>query len=190
MRHKEFNSELFQEKYRIKSIRLPNWDYSSNGHYFITICTKNMVESLGEIKNGIMGLNELGCIAHRFWNDISNHFNNVRLGEFVIMPNHVHGVVRIQNNHLSVDTRHGAYLRLGKNNTFGPLNPNSLSSIINHYKGSVKRWCNQNRYSNFQWQSRYYDHIIRNEKSQYKIEQYICNNPQKWCRDRNNSKGL
>ena len=75
-------------------------------------------------------------------------------------------------------------------NIFGPLNPKSLSLIINQFKGSVKRWCNKNGYEYFQWQFRFHDHIIRNEKSLNKIRHYIHNNPMKWERDRNNPTGL
>ena len=188
----EFNPELFQEKYRIKSIRLPGWDYSADGYYFVTICVKNRECIFGDIKNGMMGLNELGCIAHRFFNDIPNHFNNVILDEFVIMPNHVHGIVAIQNKTESssiVETRDLASLP-NTNNQFGPLKKQSLQSIIHGFKSSVKRWANKNGCQYFQWQPRYHDHIIRNENTLNKICLYTHHNPQMWERDRNNPEGI
>ena len=91
------NKLLFNGKYRIKSTRLRFWDYSSDGFYFVTICTKDREYFFGEIKNGIMGLNEIGCMVTKFWREIPNHFDNVILNEFVVMPNHVHGILEINN---------------------------------------------------------------------------------------------
>ncbi len=89
-------SELkFKNKYRIPSNRLKNWDYSNNAAYFITICTQNREHYFGEIKNGEMHLNELGENAIRFWLDIPKHFPFIELGNFVVMPNHTHGILII-----------------------------------------------------------------------------------------------
>lgn len=98
----EFNSELFREKYRTKSLRLPNYDYSSNGYYFVTICTKNRENYFGEIKNGIMGLNEIGCITHEQWIKTGELRSNVHLDTFVVMPNHIHGIIVIDNVFMSI----------------------------------------------------------------------------------------
>ena len=80
---------------RRKPLRLPWYDYSSEGAYFVTICTKHREHYFGEIHNGIMGLNAIGLIAHQFWQDIPNHFEYAFLDEFVVMPNHVHGIIFI-----------------------------------------------------------------------------------------------
>ena len=89
-------SELkFKNKYRIPSNRLKNWDYGNNAAYFITICTQNREHYFGEIKNGEMQLNELGENATRFWLDIPKHFPFIELGNFVVMPNHTHGILII-----------------------------------------------------------------------------------------------
>lgn len=88
----------FNNKYRIESTRLKNWDYGNNGLYFITICTAHRNWWFGEIKNGVMRLSETGKIAHRFWNEIPDHFPIVELGEFIVMPNHIHGIVIIDKN--------------------------------------------------------------------------------------------
>jgi putative transposase len=89
-------SELkFKNKYRIPSNRLKNWDYSNNAAYFITICTQNREHYFGKIKNGEMHLNELGENATRFWLDIPKHFPFIELGNFVVMPNHTHGILII-----------------------------------------------------------------------------------------------
>ena len=86
---------LFRNKYRIESARLPNWDYSSAGFYFIIICTRNRIQYFGKIVDGKMVLSKTGVIADRFWREIPNHFTNVRLDEYVIMPNHIHGIIEI-----------------------------------------------------------------------------------------------
>lgn len=96
-------NEKYKNKYRIDSTRLKNWDYSWNGHYFITICTKDRQTFFGNIENGIMILNDIGKIAEKFWLEIPEHFDNVILDEFVIMPDHVHGILIIDNQ--SADTR-------------------------------------------------------------------------------------
>ena len=87
--------DKFQNKYRISSARLKNWDYGSNAIYFVTICTQNREHYFGEIADGQMNLSETGKIANRFWFEIPNHFPFVQLGEFVVMPNHVHGIIII-----------------------------------------------------------------------------------------------
>jgi putative transposase len=86
-------TDKFQGKYRITSARLQTWDYGANGAYFITICTKDRRHYFGAIKNGVMQLSKAGEIAHLMWHEILNHAKNIKLGEFVVMPNHVHGVL-------------------------------------------------------------------------------------------------
>jgi putative transposase len=179
---------LFKNKYRTGSIRLKDWDYSSDGWYFVTICTKGMQYRFGEIRNGVMGLNEIGCIVTQLWAEIPNHFTFVTLDEWIVMPNHVHGIIII--NHPSVETRHGASLHGRITNKFGPLHPKSLPCVVNHFKGAVKRWCNKNGYEHFQWQSLYFDRIIRDENGLGAIREYIYYNPYKWTLDRNNPESL
>jgi len=205
----------FKNKYRIKSTRLKEFDYSSDGVYFITICTKNREYYFGEIVADTMKYTKIGAMAKKYWQQIPRHFPSVRLDEFIVMPNHVHGIIMInknntvetrhgnknvnKNNNDWVETRHGASLRNGyyvnsrklhhgaslQGNKFGKLKNNSLQSIINHYKGSVTHWANMNNIQ-FVWQPRYYDHIIRNEYELNRIRQYIIENPFKWEIDRNN----
>ena len=84
--------DKFQGKYRIASARLQSWDYGANGAYFITICTKNRKYFFGEIENHQMILNDIGKLAEKYWIEIPAHFTFIELGEFVIMPNHTHGI--------------------------------------------------------------------------------------------------
>lgn len=96
-------SNKYQRKYRISSTRMQNWDYRWMGCYFITICTQNMEHYFGEIKNGKMQLSPMGAIAHVLWHEIRNHVENIDLGEFIVMPNHVHGILILNNPYIPDD---------------------------------------------------------------------------------------
>jgi putative transposase len=91
--------DKFQHKYRIPSARWQNWDYSSNAAYFITICTNNRECYFGNINNNKMILSRVGVLADVFWHEIKNHANHVELGAFVVMPNHIHGILVLNGNH-------------------------------------------------------------------------------------------
>lgn len=174
----------FKETFHIESARLDEWDYSNPWWYYVTINTKNHVSYFGQVENGKMIFNELGKIAKKCWDDIPIHFPNAELDDYVIMPNHLHGIIIIN----PVETRHGVSLQ--QTNTFSKPIKNSLSVIINQFKGSVKRWCNQNAIRDFQWQPRFYDRIIRNEKELYNIRKYIEQNPLKWELEKNNLENI
>ena len=85
--------EKFQNKYRIPSARLPSWDYGWNAAYYVTICTGRRVACFGKIENGQMALSVIGKMADQYWREIPNHFPFVILDAYVIMPNHVHGII-------------------------------------------------------------------------------------------------
>ncbi len=194
---------LYQDKYRIESTRLRNWNYASNGHYFITICTKNRKCFFGKILDNKMILSEIGKFAYKYWQEIPNHFPFAQLDKFVIMPNHVHGIILIKNddNHFHRDainrvsttktnviTQNKNYIPgisgihggiTGKNN---PMFYKSISKIIRWYKGRCTFEINHIA-SHFQWQPRFYDHVIQNKQDLNRIQQYIQNNPRKWRND-------
>ncbi len=163
--------------------RLDNYDYSQNGYYFITICAKEKIE-----------LSEIGKITNQCWLEIPKHFPDVILDEFVIMPNHMHGIIIIENN-VAIGNNDHCFEFVGNEN-FRSLRgwhgakSHSLSSIIRGFKIGVTKWCRQNNNHEFLWQKSFYDHIIRDEKSLAKIREYIVNNPAKWDLDRNNSENL
>ncbi len=182
----------YKNKYRMESTRLPNWDYGSNAAYFVTICTKNRIHYFGEISNRGMKLSEIGKMAVKYWDEIPQHFPFVKLGAFVVMPDHVHGIVIIDKpdnknnkNNVNVGAQNFASLRLNKNK-FGPQSKN-LASIIRGYKIGVTKNARKIK-PGFAWQSRYHEHIIRNEISYSKIENYIITNPLKWFENSNNMK--
>lgn len=188
----EGGSNLFKNKFRIESARREGWDYSQSGHYFITICTKNKNKFFGDIIGGKMELSEIGKIAVKYWLEIPKHFSFIVLDEFVVMPNHVHGIITIDYGD---DGRDEALPRLymGKYPQMSKISPKSksLPVIIGSFKSVVTKTINQ-KYpkNNFAWQERFYDHVIRNERELNNVKNYILNNPGKWHLDRNNSENL
>jgi putative transposase len=183
-------SEKFQNKYRIESTRLTNWDYRSIGAYFITICTHNREHYFGEIENGKMILSNIGVLANVFWYEIKNHSKNIELGEFVIMPNHIHGILIVNNMDLNAEALHATPLHAtplqsDKNEQMSKISPksNSISTIIRPYKSAVTKHANRLNFE-FKWQTRFHDHIIRDQKSFNNISNYIINNPSNWGIDK------
>jgi REP element-mobilizing transposase RayT len=180
---------LYQNKYRIESTRLPNYDYAANGCYFVTICTYRKHCYFGTIVNSQMQLSQVGKIAQRHWQEIPNHFDGVYIDEYAIMPNHVHGIIII--NKPDRPSRDVVYNVSTDNDdlyqTMSKLSPKpgSLSVIIRSYKSSVTRWCNRNNNNIFRWQPRFYENIIRDERALNNIRKYIINNPAKWSEDKN-----
>jgi putative transposase len=178
----------YQNKYRIESARLKNWDYGSNGAYFVTICTKNREHYFGEIENKKMILSELGKVAYEFWEEIPNHFPFVELGNFVIMPNHLHGILIIDKNAV-VQTRLIASQPLitsqpgGITGNHNPMFHDNISRIIRWYKGRCS-FETRKTHTDFGWQSRFHDHIIRNDSSFNRIQNYIETNPENWKEDK------
>ncbi|MFN0189703.1 MAG: transposase [Bacteroidia bacterium] len=229
--------EKFQSKYRIPSSRLQNWNYGAANAYFITICTKNRQHLFGSINNFKMHLNEIGRLVELEWKRSIKLRPDMKLelGEFVVMPNHFHGIIIIGENEFNTirnykrDIHDGTQRierieRIGRDalqcvstngddtngddtngditngddtnranmknklikwkpNHFGPQSKN-LASIIRGFKGSVTNAAWKIGKSDFAWQPRFYDHIIRDEQSFRKIQNYIRNNPVNWEKDR------
>ncbi len=167
--------EKFKGKYRIKSNRAEFWDYSANGLYFITIVTQNREYFFGDVINKKMQLSEIGKIAKKYWFEIPKHFPFVKLGAFVVMPNHVHGIIEIANTTVQTTI---------SKNKFGPQSKN-LASIVRGYKIGVT--INAKKINvNWGWQPNYHDHIIRNNDEYKRIKNYIIDNPKKWTDDKFN----
>lgn len=191
----------FKNKYRIPSARFKNWDYGNNGAYFITICTQNRKHFFGEIVNGKMVLNEFGQLAEKYWLEIPDHFSFVRLGEFVVMPNHTHGILIVNKTGIGVGRANnvgGAVETLqcnvstananiptnAKNEQMAKISPKpgTISTIVRSYKSVVSK-NGRLIHAGFAWQSRFHDHIIRNMIEYQRIEKYIVNNPSNWKED-------
>jgi REP element-mobilizing transposase RayT len=162
-----------------KQYRLPGYDYSEPGEYFITICTKDRACVLATISKQEIHLSAIGEIASKFIGEITQRHPGIYLDEWVIMPNHIHLILMIENDGRNMHRRVPTGIQ--------PLVKRSVSSVINHFKGNVKRWCNQNGLPEFAWQARYHDHIIRNSRSLERIRQYIRDNPLNWETDVDNA---
>jgi len=190
------STEKFNNKYRTSSVRLQNWDYRWDGYYFITICTKDKEEYFGKIENGEMILSSLGVIANVLWYEIKNHAKNIELDAFVVMPNHIHGILILSRNETeneTVETRHALSLlhalslpqqpkSIGQQR-FQNQGKNSISSIIGGYKSAVTKHAHRLNF-NFAWQGRFYENIIRDEKRYLEIVNYVHQNPLKWENDK------
>lgn len=206
-------SSKYLNKYRIETTRATWWDYAGNGMYFITINTKNRNHYFGEIHNGEMNLSEIGKLADQYWLEIPNHFPGVTLDAFVIMPDHMHGILIVENrdqeaNNHKKDNNNGEN-GIGNTPKLGVSTGTDTSTGANHNTNTAnhqtemasQKWIPQslgviiNQYkrkctidarkinSGFAWQSLYHDHIIRNEQEFLRIRQYIINNPAKWGHD-------
>lgn len=191
--------DTFNNKYRIPSARLQTWDYGANGAYFITICTHNRVRYFGEIADGKMKLNELGVLAEKYWMEIPVHFPFIELGNFVVMPNHTHGILIIDKNgaldggmdgamggamgvetlHCNVSTANATPIQMAK---ISPK-PGTISTIIRSYKSVVSKNARL-IHADFAWQPRFHDHIIRHSRSFDNIQNYIAVNPMNWGKDK------
>ena len=191
-------AKLFKGKYGRKSTRLPYWDYGTNASYFVTMCTKHRIFWFGDINDGQMILSEIGAIANQCWLEIPEHFPFVKLGQHIVMPDHIHGIIIIDKPVGAEDfgaegaqdfgaegaQDFGAEVgaqdfvpqqRLIGKNKFGAQSKN-LASIVRGFKVGVTKY-SRKIHRKFEWQSRYYDHIIRDEKSFKRISNYIINNP-------------
>ncbi len=178
------------EKYHRRSIRLFGYDYREVGYYFITICTENRLCLFGEIKNNEMILNNLGKIVEEEWKKSEMIRAEIELDAFVIMPNHVHGIVRIKNDGRNVGANGRSPLH--RDDDKFRMKPKSISSFISGFKSIAAKRINifRDTPGSPVWQRNYYEHIIREENDYNNIRQYIMLNPLMWDRDKNNVDGF
>lgn len=175
-----------------RSIRLPKYNYTQNGAYFITICTDKRQPLFGEITNGTMHLNQLGHIARSCWLKIPQHFSHIQVDTFVIMPDHIHGILQIIHPP-TVGTRHCRVLNSVQNSEcpvqnsgyyegFGKPVRGSISTAVRSYKSAVTKLihllCETNKFPI--WQPGFYESVIRDEKSLDYRREYIQKNPVRW----------
>lgn len=191
-------SKFDPQKHHRRSIRLKGYDYSSEGAYYVTIVAQGRECLFGEIVDGEMILNDAGQMIVKWWNELPNKFPNIVLGEFVVMPNHFHGIIFIMETV-------GADLRVcpddervcpddeEKGEHVGSPQQIPLSRIIQWFKTMTTneyiRGVNQLNWKPFVgklWQRNYYEHIVRNEKDLQRIADYIVANPSRWDEDDNN----
>ncbi len=176
-----------------RSIRLRDYDYSQPGMYLVTIVTHQRECLFGEVVEGEMNINNYGRIVDECWHTILEHFSIVELGAYVVMPNHIHGIIIIADVHPRADAfasaRRGTPWRAPTDNLekFGRPVPGSLANIIRQYKSSVTRKIVQQLGGapNI-WQRNYFEHIIRDPDDLNRITRYIESNPTAWEADEEN----
>jgi putative transposase len=183
-------NDKFKGKYRIPSARLQSWDYGCHGAYFLTICTHNRVHYFGEIVEGGMQLTELGKLAEKYWLEIPQYFKFIELGNLVVMPNHIHGILILDRmkieESIEDEKDSGLVLKGVFAGNKSPLLNDNISKIIRWYKGrcsfEIRKIDNV-----FRWQTRFYDNIITDGAMFEKVQSYIVNNPSKWHNDKLNN---
>lgn len=164
-----------------RSIRMSGYDYREEGGYFVTMLVSRRRHAFGRVKNGVVRLSPYGQIAQDCWIALPHHFSHVVLDEFVVMPNHFHGILRFVTT--PVGAQHAAPLRLTPHVT-----PGSLGAVIRSYKSAVTRQTNlfraeRNLSPTTVWQRNYYECIIRDEKELHETQRYIIENPLYWPQD-------
>ena len=186
------------EEHHRRSIRLKSYDYSLPGAYFITICTQNHTCMFGEVLQGEMRLNDPGRMVEKWWHELKHKFPTIRAGEFVLMPNHFHGIIYIlnadQGAHVGADLRVGPLGNTGtqpqedahegdRGTHAGAPLPEIVqwfkTMTTNEYIRGVKGlgWL---PFPEKLWQRNYYEHIARDDTDLARIQKYISNNPQEW----------
>jgi REP element-mobilizing transposase RayT len=175
--------EKYKNKYRSASARAQWWDYGWNAAYFVTICTKNRAHYFGDIQNGKMVRSHVGVLADVLWHEIKHHAKFVELDAFVVMPNHVHGIFIFDQPGDGDGTAAAANDQSPGQKRFRNQGKNTLSSVVGSYKSAVTKHARRLGYE-FAWQTRFYDHIIRNEASFQRIATYIENNVKNWKGDK------
>ena len=178
---------MHAEHFHRRSIRLPEYDYSQAGLYYLTIRTHQPVQLFGRVVDGKMQLNSLGQIAHDEWLRTADVRSNVVLVEFVVMPNHVHVLFWIVDDLIRPDTPvacpDGQRIR-----RFGESVPGSVSAIMRQYKSLVTKQINRilNTPVASVWQRNFYERVVRDEREANNTRRCIVENPMQWHLDRNN----
>ena len=160
--------------HRRRSIRLKKYDYSQCGAYFITICAQNREHLFGKIINNEMQLNVAGKIIQKWWLELSNKFSHIELNEYIVMPNHFHGIVQI------VETE-------GRSRRTAPTIPHIIQWFKTMSTNEYIRGVKIGKFLPFNksiWQRNYWEHIIRSEGYLIKFREYMANNPCNWKNDK------
>ena len=166
-----------------RSTRLQEYDYTQSGAYFVTMCAYRRLPLFGTIARGELSLTALGLLVEEEWQRTEALRPNVILDEFIVMPNHFHGIVLLVENPLP-----GTARRAPTAETFGRPVISSLPTIVRSFKSAVTRSMNELRSTPGQWvwQRNYYEHVIRDDRSLERIRDYISIDPPRWSLDREN----
>ena len=160
-----------------KNRRITGYDYSGNGAYFLTVCTRDRKKLLSRISVGTplpgcpaepqVELLPYGMVAQKYIRQMDAFYDNLSVEKYVIMPDHIHLLIRLHDPE-------------GHSGRSVPTKQDERSSVVSRFVGTLKRFCNKEYGTNI-WQSRYYDHVIRNQQDYNEIWEYIDNNPRKWA---------
>ena len=170
-----------------QSTRLKNYDYSKSGAYFVTITVDGEGEVFGKIVGSKVRVNKAGEIIKRIWVNLPKHFASVQIDEFIVMPDHFHGIVFIENtkeglmNQASTKEKSWILMKDKKD---------TLGKIIRTFKAKATKLIRDDRFKNFKWHRNYHDHIVRNEKDLLIIRKYIRDNPLNWEFEKHNRNNL
>ena len=178
---------LHQGKYRVESARLKGWDYSQPGWYYVTLCTQDRQCHFGDIANDQMRPSAIGEIVAEEWQRTPVVRPNVGLDAWILMPNHLHGIIILQEAKLPRPLDAGA---VPPHLARGELKPGSIGAIMGQIKSVCKKRIRAAGFPEFDWQPRFYDHIVRDDRSLANIRQYIVNNPAQWALDELNADRL
>lgn len=154
---------LFRNRYRVPSTRLPGWDYSWPGVYAVTICVQGRDRCLGEVVGDDVGLSPYGAIVAEEWLAIPGMHRHVNLDEWIIMPDHLHGI-------LIFEAREGPITQPAE----------SLGRVVGQFKQRATKRIRARRHPDFSWQERYFDQILRDEENLNRYRAYIRENPARW----------
>lgn len=170
-----------------RSIRLPGYDYTRADAYFVTICVYQRQCLFGDVADGEVVLNEYGLVVQQTWHDLPNHFQHIVLDQFIIMPNHLHGVIvfggdtsaRTSVRTSAVGAQHAAPLQCVQN---PHVISGSLGAVVRSFKSAVTKRINTHRCTPGHpvWQRNYYEHVIRDDRDLVNTRQYITTNPTRW----------
>lgn len=170
----------FLSRYRVESPRLRDYDYTLPGWYFVTMCTRDRMHDFGHVNDGYALLSKVGRVAHDTYTRIPQQFCNAHIDEFVVMPNHIHGIICILRRDVINHVSTGNTIQ-----DITPMGTGALGEIVRWYKGRVTYY-GRRIDPTFAWQRSYYDHIIRNTEDLERIRHYIRTNPENWERDTEN----
>ena len=165
-----------------RSTRLRGYDYSQSGSYFVTVCVQNRERVFGQVVNGEMILNEAGRMVEEEWLKAPAVRPQVELDEFVVMPNHFHGIIIIRND-LGIGATHRVAPTMKR--PAGPM-ARSVGAMMAQFKSIATTRIRSLGHPGFAWQRNYYEHVIRDDNSLNRIREYIVTNPSRWDLDREN----
>jgi putative transposase len=177
--------EFWSEQPSRRSVRLRGFDYSRIGMYFLTICAFHRRSIFGELRGNIAVISPLGEIVKACWIEIPQHFPNVKVEAYVVMPNHVHGILTIHSKPLDANPQDKTAAAV---ESFGKPTPNSIPTIVRSFKSAASKRARQSGLSGGEsiWQRGYYEHVLRNTREYVEATNYILLNPARWTFDEDN----